>query len=57
MDDNFQRLTEHERRKYEIAVALGLDEKLKEVGWAGLSAKESGRVGGRMNGARHKGRQ
>ena len=52
MGDNFQRLTENERIKYEIAMELGLGDKLKEVGWAGLSAKESGSVGGRMNGVR-----
>lgn len=56
MGENFQHLTEKERQKYEIAMELGLTEKLKEVGWAGLSAKDSGRVGGRMNGARRSGR-
>lgn len=38
------------RRKYETAEALGLTEKLREVGWAGLSAKEAGRIGGTMRG-------
>lgn len=32
--------------KYEIAEELGLADKLKDVGWAGLTAKESGRIGG-----------
>ena len=32
--------------KFEIAEELGLADKLKEVGWAGLTAKESGRIGG-----------
>ena len=34
------------RLKYEIAQELGLLEKVKQVGWAGLSAKETGRIGG-----------
>jgi len=34
--------------KYEIAQELGLLEKVKQVGWAGLSAKETGRIGGMM---------
>lgn len=38
------------RRKYETAEALGLTEKLRSVGWAGLSAKEAGRIGGTMRG-------
>lgn len=38
------------RRKYETAEALGLTEKLRNVGWAGLSAKEAGRIGGTMRG-------
>ncbi len=36
------------RMKYEIAEELGLTEKIRKVGWKGLSAKESGRVGGLM---------
>lgn len=32
--------------KYQAARELGLMEKLERVGWAGLSAKETGRVGG-----------
>ena len=39
-------LTKEERLKYEVARELGLLEKLKRVGWAGLSAAESGRIGG-----------
>jgi small acid-soluble spore protein F (minor alpha/beta-type SASP) len=34
--------------KLEIAAELGLLDKVKEVGWAGLSAKETGRIGGLM---------
>jgi small acid-soluble spore protein F (minor alpha/beta-type SASP) len=32
--------------KYEIANELGLGEKLHDVGWGGLTAKETGRIGG-----------
>lgn len=39
-------LTRQQRQKYEIAKELGLLDKVKEVGWAGLSAKETGRIGG-----------
>ena len=39
-------LSMEDRIKYEAARELGLLDKLKQVGWAGLSAAESGRVGG-----------
>ena len=42
------RLSEAEKRKYEIARELGLEERLRQVGWAGLTAKETGRIGGLM---------
>jgi len=32
--------------KYQAAQELGLMEKLSLVGWAGLSARETGRIGG-----------
>ncbi|MDF2840696.1 MAG: small, acid-soluble spore protein alpha/beta type [Clostridia bacterium] len=32
--------------KYEIANELGLGEKLSHVGWGGLTAEETGRIGG-----------
>ena len=35
-----------EAMKNEIAEELGLWDKVKEQGWAGLTAEESGRVGG-----------
>ena len=34
------------RLKYEIAEELGLMDKIEEVGWGGLTAKESGKIGG-----------
>ncbi len=39
-------LSEEEKEKYLVAQQLGLFEKLQEVGWGGLTASESGRVGG-----------
>lgn len=38
--------TLEDKLKYEIAEELGLTDKIKEVGWPGLTAKESGRIGG-----------
>lgn len=32
--------------KFEIASELGLADKIRKEGWAGLTAKESGRIGG-----------
>lgn len=47
-------LTAEERKKYELATELGLLERVKEVGWAGLSAKETGRIGGLIGQSRRK---
>ena len=44
----FAKLTHNERMKYEIARELGLIDRVREVGWAGLTAKETGRIGGLM---------
>ena len=44
----FAALTREERLKYEIARELGLLDRVREVGWAGLTAKETGRIGGLM---------
>lgn len=38
--------TLEDKLKYEIAEELGLIDKINEVGWGGLTAKESGRIGG-----------
>lgn len=37
-----------DKLKYEIAGELGLLDKIDQVGWGGLTAKESGRIGGLM---------
>ena len=39
-------MDETERLKYEVAEELGLTERLLQVGWAGLTAGETGRIGG-----------
>ncbi|MBC6695838.1 small, acid-soluble spore protein, alpha/beta type [Terrisporobacter mayombei] len=39
-------LTNDDIMKYEIAQELGLLDKVDEKGWAGLTAKEAGRIGG-----------
>lgn len=39
-----------ERLKYEAAEELGLLEKLVQVGWGGLSARETGLIGARVRG-------
>ena len=46
------RLEDNSKRKYEAARRFGLTDKLAQVGWAGLSAKEAGRIGGSL----HRGR-
>ena len=38
--------TNHERIKYRAAKEAGLLDRVLEVGWAGLTAKESGKIGG-----------
>lgn len=37
-----------EKIKYEIADELGLCNKVDKVGWSGLTAEETGRIGGMM---------
>lgn len=37
-----------EKIKYEIAEELGLRDKVDEYGWSGLTAEETGRIGGIM---------
>lgn len=46
------RMNEKMRLKYRAAAQLGLIGKLQQVGWAGLSAQETGRVGGLVRGMR-----
>ena len=46
------RLRDKDKRKYEAAQRFGLTEELAEKGWAGLSAKDAGRIGGSLHGKR-----
>ena len=48
------RLKDKEKRKYEAARRFQLTERLCQVGWAGLSAKEAGRIGGSLHGSAKK---
>jgi small acid-soluble spore protein F (minor alpha/beta-type SASP) len=41
-----RRPSREERMKYEIAAQIGLLPRVLEVGWAGLTPAESGRIGG-----------
>lgn len=41
-------LTPNDIMKLEIAKEIGLMEKVDELGWGGLTAKETGRIGGLM---------
>lgn len=41
-------LTKADIMKWEIAMELGLADKVKRTGWGGLTARESGKVGGIM---------
>lgn len=45
---SWEELSPDDRMKYEIAQELGLLEKVKELGWKSLSARETGRIGGLM---------
>ena len=44
--DAIRPMTEQERMKYEAATELGLIDRLLKVGWGGLTAGETGRIGG-----------
>lgn len=41
-----EELTPETVMKYEIAQELGLFEKVQELGWGELTAKETGKIGG-----------
>ncbi len=45
-EKEIQMLKPEEQMKYEIAMELGLFEKVQAVGWKGLSSRETGRIGG-----------
>lgn len=45
---NYTPISRQERMKYEAAAELGLLEKLMQVGWSGLTARETGLIGARV---------
>lgn len=47
-------LTPDDIMKLEIAEEIGLMEKVEELGWGGLTAKETGRIGGLMTAKKKK---
>ena len=49
-------MTEQEKLKYEAATELGLIDRLLEVGWGGLTAGETGQIGGRVAQMKKRGR-
>ena len=46
--------TPNDIMKMEIAEELGLTDKVKKFGWGGLTAKETGRIGGLMTAKKKK---
>ncbi|MDD3185099.1 MAG: small, acid-soluble spore protein, alpha/beta type [Anaerostipes sp.] len=45
-EKTFEEMTEDERLKYEVAVEIGLMDRVREEGWGALSSSETGRIGG-----------
>ncbi|HNZ83440.1 MAG TPA: small, acid-soluble spore protein, alpha/beta type [Sedimentibacter sp.] len=46
--------TPNDIMKLEIAEELGLTDKVQKLGWGGLTAKETGRIGGLMTAKKKK---
>ena len=44
-----------ERLKFEITEELGLLDKVEQLGWKGLTARETGHIGGLMNAKKRNG--
>ena len=44
-----------ERLKFEITEELGLLDKVEQLGWKGLTERETGRIGGLMNAKKRNG--
>nr|WP_312577482.1 small, acid-soluble spore protein, alpha/beta type [Sedimentibacter sp.] len=49
-------LTQNDIMKLEIAQEIGLMDKVEKLGWGGLTAKETGRIGGIMTAKKKKGK-
>ncbi len=56
MSDNKKKKepTPNDIMKIEIAEELGLMDKVDKIGWGGLTAKETGRIGGLMTAKKKK---
>lgn len=52
--EDSQYLTDDAIMKYEIAEELGLFDKVKQLGWGGLTAKETGKIGGLIRSKRER---
>jgi hypothetical protein len=58
MPDKKKKLpTQNDILKLEIAKELGLMERVEEIGWGGLTAKETGRIGGLMTAKKKRGKK
>lgn len=44
--EDIEKVEKEDRAKWEIALELGLFDKVVESGWKSLTARESGRIGG-----------
>ncbi|HIW48945.1 MAG TPA: alpha/beta-type small acid-soluble spore protein [Firmicutes bacterium] len=51
---DFSFLSQQDREKYEAAEELGLLDAVIQHGWRGLSARDSGRIGGYLSAKRKK---
>ena len=47
-------LTDNDIMKYEISSELGLIDKVSERGWAGITSKEAGKIGGMLTARKKK---
>lgn len=44
--EDIEKVKKEDRAKWEVALELGLFDKVVESGWKSLTARESGRIGG-----------
>lgn len=49
-----KQLTANDLLKYEIASDLGLSQKVDSLGWGGLTAAETGKIGGLLSAKKRK---
>lgn len=54
---DLKNLTPDEKMKFEIAAELGLFERVMADGWGGLTARETGRIGGLMTSRKKSGKK